>query len=109
VHRELLNSRYSWTAIRPFVADCTPATNALVREQPTFGGKAGAAELAGYINMRIDVIIVRDARRAGARQLHANRVDGQANHAWRAVMSSTLAMLNSAWVSMVAVSEPLSA
>ena len=49
---------YSYLALRPFIADDAPATAAIVREQASFGSTSGIAQLAGYINMRIDVIVV---------------------------------------------------
>ena len=53
--------------MRPFIGDDTPATKAIVVEQASFGATSGLAQLAGYINMRIDVFIVSFV--LGAREL----------------------------------------
>ena len=49
---------YSYFALRPFIKGVEPATRAIVREQLSFGSTAGLAQLSGYVNMRIDVIVV---------------------------------------------------
>jgi O-antigen/teichoic acid export membrane protein len=49
---------YTYVSVRPYTRDDEPATREIVREQLTFGAPAGLAQLAGYVNMRIDVIVV---------------------------------------------------
>jgi O-antigen/teichoic acid export membrane protein len=49
---------YSYVAMRPFIKGDERATPAMVREQLSFGSTSGLAQLAGFINMRIDVIVV---------------------------------------------------
>ena len=52
------SAAYSYWASRPFIRDAEPATAEIVREQATFGATSGVAQLAGFLNMRIDVIVV---------------------------------------------------
>jgi O-antigen/teichoic acid export membrane protein len=58
---------YSYLAVKPFIRDDAPATRAIVVEQASFGATSGLAQLAGYINMRVDVFIV--SLVLGAREL----------------------------------------
>jgi O-antigen/teichoic acid export membrane protein len=49
---------YTWFALRPFVREGGPPPGEIIREQAIFGLKAGGGQVAAYINLRIDVILV---------------------------------------------------
>ena len=80
---------YSYVALRPFVTDGSLPTREMVREQLTFGTSSGIAQLAGYVNVRIDVIIVSFTLGAVALGLYTLAV-GVAELLWQ--LSSPLCM-----------------
>jgi O-antigen/teichoic acid export membrane protein len=80
---------YTYIASRPFISGNEPATREIVREQASFGATSGVAQLAGYVNMRIDVIVVSFALGAKAVGLYTLAV-GLAELLWQ--VSAPLAM-----------------
>ena len=49
---------YAWLGARSIVRGPAAVDRATIREQAVFAIKAGSAQVAGFINMRIDVVIV---------------------------------------------------
>jgi O-antigen/teichoic acid export membrane protein len=67
VASQIASAVYGWASVRTIVGGPRTLGAALVREQAGFAAKAGGAQVAGYINMRIDVIVV--SAMLGARAL----------------------------------------
>ena len=78
------SAAYSYWASRPFIRDSEPATAAIVREQASFGATSGLAQLAGFLNMRIDVIVVSFTLGARALGLYTLAV-GLAELVWQVI------------------------